>query len=174
MTVWPVSNISSWYDHTALSTEVCHEGIDWSDIWESFNNLINTDTFTLCGRWHFPLLYETNIFVVYFYGKSSSWFTSKRKTNPFHILDFLLPLLCAWARKWVHKEKHLLPHYRVIQFLKTLISGEAKRKIKVIFKYANWKVNVASVPQICQTIICWPPTDSLCELRQSKNLDKRI
>ena len=80
----------------------------------------------------------------------------------------------AWARKWVHKAKHLLPHYGVIQFLKTLISGEAKRKIKVIFKYANWKVNVASVPQICQTIICWPPTDSLCELRQSKNLDKRI
>ena len=80
----------------------------------------------------------------------------------------------AWARKWVHKAKHLLPHYRVIQFLKTLISGEAKQKIKVIFKYTKWKVNVASVPQICQTIICWPPTDSLCELRQSKNLDKMI
>ena len=63
-----MSIISSWWDHTAFTTEVCHEGIDWSDIWDSFNNLINTVTFTLCGRWQFPLLYETNIFVVYFYG----------------------------------------------------------------------------------------------------------
>ena len=33
--------------------------------------------------------------------------------------------------------KHLLPHYGVIQFLKTLISSKASQKIKVIFKYSQ-------------------------------------